>query len=371
MTVKGGESACYRCLFPEPPPPAAVVSCSEAGVLGPIPGTIGALQALEVIKVLTGAGRPLYDRLIQFDGAAMTFTEVEVHARADLPGVRRATLRSPSWWTTMTSGEPPNARDGLERLGGRAGAPGLGLRRLLRRRGLQPRAGRRGARPRRVQRRSRSRPCRPRICRRSWRRPARSPRASACGTSSSRRTSSTSDVVHRQSARALLLLQAAARRRDGARRRRRRLRRSRRRRQPRRSRRPSPRHARHRRRPGSRTRCSTPASARTQVRRLSRAPRAGHVGRAAAGVPRLAHPLRRAHHRGEAAGRRGRRGGAARVGLSPVPGTTPRRRRARRGGGGGHRPRGRRGPRRDRAPAPRPRVHLRDSRPRRASAREA
>lgn len=78
MTVKGGETACYRCLFPEPPPPAAVVSCSEAGVLGPIPGTIGAIQALEAIKVITGAGRPLYDRLVQFDGAAMSFTEVEV-----------------------------------------------------------------------------------------------------------------------------------------------------------------------------------------------------------------------------------------------------------------------------------------------------
>lgn len=85
MTVKGGETACYRCLFPEPPPPAAVVSCSEAGVLGPIPGTIGALQALEVIKVLTGAGRPLYDRLIQFDGAAMSFTEVEVQRVASCP----------------------------------------------------------------------------------------------------------------------------------------------------------------------------------------------------------------------------------------------------------------------------------------------
>ena len=78
MTVKGGETACYRCLFPEPPPPAGVVSCSEAGVLGPIPGLIGAIQALEVIKVLTGAGQPLYDRLLQFDGAAMTFNEVEV-----------------------------------------------------------------------------------------------------------------------------------------------------------------------------------------------------------------------------------------------------------------------------------------------------
>jgi len=85
MTVKGGETACYRCLFPEPPPPAGVVSCSEAGVLGPIPGTIGAIQALEVIKVLTGVGDPLYDRLLQFDGAAMTFNQVEVARVATCP----------------------------------------------------------------------------------------------------------------------------------------------------------------------------------------------------------------------------------------------------------------------------------------------
>ncbi len=78
MTVKGGETACYRCLFPEPPPPAGVISCSEAGVLGPIPGLIGSIQALEALKVLTGAGRPLFDRLLQYDGGAMTFSEVEV-----------------------------------------------------------------------------------------------------------------------------------------------------------------------------------------------------------------------------------------------------------------------------------------------------
>jgi molybdopterin-synthase adenylyltransferase len=85
MTIRGGETACYRCLFPEPPPPAAVVSCSEAGVLGPIPGLIGSIQALEVIKVLTGAGQPLFNRLLQFDGAAMTFTEVEVSRAPTCP----------------------------------------------------------------------------------------------------------------------------------------------------------------------------------------------------------------------------------------------------------------------------------------------
>jgi molybdopterin/thiamine biosynthesis adenylyltransferase len=85
MTIKGGETTCYRCLFPEPPPPAGVVSCSEAGVLGPIPGTIGAIQALEAIKVITGAGRPLYDRLLQFDGGALTFQEIQLSRVPDCP----------------------------------------------------------------------------------------------------------------------------------------------------------------------------------------------------------------------------------------------------------------------------------------------
>jgi adenylyltransferase/sulfurtransferase len=78
MTIRGGETACYRCLFPGPPPATDVAAPSEAGVLGPVPGTIGAIQALEAIKVLAGVGRPLYDRLLQFDGAALTFAEVEV-----------------------------------------------------------------------------------------------------------------------------------------------------------------------------------------------------------------------------------------------------------------------------------------------------
>lgn len=78
MTIRGGETACYRCVFPEPPPPASVVSCSEAGILGPIPGLIGSIQALEVLKVLTGAGQPLFDRLLMYDGGLMTFTEVEL-----------------------------------------------------------------------------------------------------------------------------------------------------------------------------------------------------------------------------------------------------------------------------------------------------
>jgi molybdopterin-synthase adenylyltransferase len=78
MTIRGGESACYRCVFSEPPPPGAVPSCSEAGVLGSVAGVVGALQATEAIKVLTGIGEPLVDRLLQFDALRTEFYEVAV-----------------------------------------------------------------------------------------------------------------------------------------------------------------------------------------------------------------------------------------------------------------------------------------------------
>jgi len=78
MTIKGGESACYRCLFPEPPAPGALLSPAEAGVFGPVPGVIGAIQATEVIKLLTGIGRPLTGRLLQYDALEMTFDEVSI-----------------------------------------------------------------------------------------------------------------------------------------------------------------------------------------------------------------------------------------------------------------------------------------------------
>jgi len=78
MTIRGGESACYRCVFNEPPPPGAVPSCSEAGVLGALAGVVGALQATEAIKVLTGIGEPLVDRLLQFDAQRTEFYEVAV-----------------------------------------------------------------------------------------------------------------------------------------------------------------------------------------------------------------------------------------------------------------------------------------------------
>ncbi len=70
-----GVAPCYRCLFPEPPPPEAAPNCSEAGVLGVLPGVVGLLQATEVLKLLLGIGTPLTGRLLHFDALGMRFRE--------------------------------------------------------------------------------------------------------------------------------------------------------------------------------------------------------------------------------------------------------------------------------------------------------
>jgi len=67
---------CYRCLYREPPPPELVPSCAEGGVVGVVPGVIGSLQALEAIKLVTGAGNPLIGRLLLFDGMKLQFREI-------------------------------------------------------------------------------------------------------------------------------------------------------------------------------------------------------------------------------------------------------------------------------------------------------
>jgi adenylyltransferase/sulfurtransferase len=72
------DTPCYRCLYPEAPPPGLVPSCSEAGVLGVLAGTIGTLQAAEVIKLLLGIGEPLSDRLLLYDALSMDFRRVRV-----------------------------------------------------------------------------------------------------------------------------------------------------------------------------------------------------------------------------------------------------------------------------------------------------
>jgi adenylyltransferase/sulfurtransferase len=72
------EGPCYRCLFPEPPPPGLVPSCAEGGVLGVLPGTIGTIQATEALKVLLGIGEPLIGRLLLYNALDMTFDFVKL-----------------------------------------------------------------------------------------------------------------------------------------------------------------------------------------------------------------------------------------------------------------------------------------------------
>jgi molybdopterin/thiamine biosynthesis adenylyltransferase len=85
MTIRGGETACYRCVFPEMPAPGSSPSPAEAGVFGPVPGTIGSIQACEAIKVITGFGEPLYDRLLQYDASALCFQEVAIAREPTCP----------------------------------------------------------------------------------------------------------------------------------------------------------------------------------------------------------------------------------------------------------------------------------------------
>ena len=73
-----GVAPCYRCLFPQPPPPEFAPNCSEAGVLGVLPGLAGILQATEVLKLLLGIGEPLTGRLLRFDALAMRFRETRL-----------------------------------------------------------------------------------------------------------------------------------------------------------------------------------------------------------------------------------------------------------------------------------------------------
>ena len=124
---------CYRCLFPEPPPPGLVPSCAEGGVLGVLPGTIGTLQATEALKLILGIGDPLIGRLLLFNALDMSFEfvklrknphckvcgpEPEVTELIDYeafcgfrgttmrkaPSVAIGTSRSPSWPRRMRSG---------------------------------------------------------------------------------------------------------------------------------------------------------------------------------------------------------------------------------------------------------------------------
>jgi MoaD family protein len=83
FAVKGGP--CYRCLYPEPPPPGLVPSCAEGGVLGVLPGVIGIIQATEAIKLILGTGQPLIGRLLLYDALQMRFRELKLRRDPDCP----------------------------------------------------------------------------------------------------------------------------------------------------------------------------------------------------------------------------------------------------------------------------------------------
>src|SRR5262245_30675578 len=76
---------CYRCLYPEPPPPGLVPSCAEGGVLGVLPGVIGTIQALETLKLMLGVGESLVGRLLLFDALAMRFRELTLRKDPTCP----------------------------------------------------------------------------------------------------------------------------------------------------------------------------------------------------------------------------------------------------------------------------------------------
>jgi adenylyltransferase/sulfurtransferase len=79
------EGPCYRCLYPEPPPPGLVPSCAEGGVLGVLPGIVGCIQAVETIKLILGIGRSLVGRLLLFDALNMKFRELKLRKNPECP----------------------------------------------------------------------------------------------------------------------------------------------------------------------------------------------------------------------------------------------------------------------------------------------
>jgi molybdopterin/thiamine biosynthesis adenylyltransferase len=85
LSVRPGRSACYRCVFPSMSALGAETSCAEVGILGPVAGVVGSLQALEAIKLITGLGEPLLDRMLEIDGGGNGFTLVRTTRRDGCP----------------------------------------------------------------------------------------------------------------------------------------------------------------------------------------------------------------------------------------------------------------------------------------------
>ncbi len=98
---------CYRCLFPEPPPPGAVPSCAEAGVLGVLPGIVGTMQATEALKLILGIGQPLIGRLVHFDALKMKFREFNLKRDPECPVCgEQPTITEPIDYEMFCQGAP-------------------------------------------------------------------------------------------------------------------------------------------------------------------------------------------------------------------------------------------------------------------------
>jgi adenylyltransferase/sulfurtransferase len=85
MTIVPKQSACYRCVFKNPPPPGLVASCQEAGVIGVLAGIIGTIQATEALKLVLKIGRPLTDRMLDFDARRTAFREIRTRRNPNCP----------------------------------------------------------------------------------------------------------------------------------------------------------------------------------------------------------------------------------------------------------------------------------------------
>ena len=85
FTILPGKSACYRCVFKQPPPPGLVASCQEAGVIGALAGIIGTIQATEVLKLILDRGRLLTDRLLDYDARLTRFREIKISRNPKCP----------------------------------------------------------------------------------------------------------------------------------------------------------------------------------------------------------------------------------------------------------------------------------------------
>ncbi len=120
---------CYRCLFPEPPPPGLVPSCADGGVLGVLPGVVGTLQALEALKLLLGIGSPLVGRLLLFDALGLSWRELAVEKDPGCPVCGETpTIRAPIDYEAFCG------LRGAEETPDLAGLPTLSVEELARRR---------------------------------------------------------------------------------------------------------------------------------------------------------------------------------------------------------------------------------------------